>query len=103
MSLKPGHAAPRAALGTRVILFESVPTSSTYSNNLFYGINNIYINTFSNTYAQASSALGFTSSTFGTNPNLVNYTAIPPRFWSDASLPAPSPLQSFSTLIALYN
>jgi parallel beta-helix repeat protein len=77
-----------------------LPTSSTFSNNIFYGIDSFYIGGVQYGYVSASSQLGFTNSRFGVEPGLVNKNYIPPRFWSDPSLSAPSAIVALADLVS---
>jgi hypothetical protein len=81
---------------------DPTPSSSTFNNILFYGINTFYIAKNQLAYSQAATQLGFTNSQFGVDPGLADKTHIPPRFWNDPSLPAPAPITSLDTLVPPY-
>jgi hypothetical protein len=86
---------------------EPIPTASAFNNNIFYGINAYYINYDLGgglyNYSQAAGQLGFTNSIFGVDPALYDKTYIPPRFWSDPSLPPPSAIVPLDTLVSSYD
>jgi uncharacterized membrane protein YgcG len=85
--------------GFSQIQVQPIPTGSTFSNNMFDGIDAFYINGVSYAYASAASQLGFIDSSFGVDPDLIDKTYIPPRFWSDPDLSAPSAIVPLDTLV----
>jgi len=77
------------------------PTNAYFGDNIYNGVNTFYRAGFALNYAGWLSASGEANSYF-TSPLLLNETAIPPRFWSDPSLPPPSTIVPLATLVSPY-
>jgi len=95
---------PLANNGDATIQMNPAPSggTNTISNNSYSATpaNFCWVNCTAS-FASWVASSGDTFSTT-TNPGLVNAAIIPPRLWSDPSLPAPSPVQPLATMVAPY-